>query len=265
MLALYRQQRAMAMRAIAKRAVTAFAVSALALAFAAPAQSGALGLNPGDEVAFLEWDALRSVPGDSGSYNILNNIFTGEGRINSVELIGGGALGQTNVEFNFNLDFVSESLVLGVNTINFTTVMQSTAGSLGGPDFTITQGGIDVLFGNFITSVIFSGNIDITGNSATVITSVGQLGIGGGDAALVAALGGVGTGVLLQTATVFDFNAPLNVLAADFQVFNGPFTASLSGLLTPLESAPFVPEPSTALLVGGGLIGILGFARRARR
>jgi hypothetical protein len=208
---------------------------------------------------------LLSVPGDGGSYNNLTNIFSGEGRINSVELIGGGSLGQTNVELSFNLNFISESLTLGISTINFTTVMGSTNGSMGGPDFTITEGGVDILFGNFITSVVFSGNIDISGSSATVITSVGQVGISGGDAALVAALGGVGTGVLLQTATVFGFNAPLNVLAADLNVFNDSFVASMSGLLTPLESAPLVPEPGTALLVGGGLIAILGFARRTRR
>lgn len=255
MLALYRHPRALA----------AFAVSALALALAAPAQSSPLGLAPGDEIAFLEWDTLLSVPGDGGSFDNSTNIFTGEGRINSVALIGGGSLGQTNVEFNFNLDFVSESLTLGLNTINFMTVMQTTSGSLGGPDFTITQGGVDILFGNFITSVIMSGNIDITGNSATVITSVGQIGIGGGDAALVAALGGIGTGVLLQTATVFGFNPTLNVLAGDLQVFNSNFVTSMSGLLTPIERAPFVPEPSTALLVGGGLIAMLGFARRTRR
>jgi hypothetical protein len=259
MMALYRYLRD-------QRVATAFAVISLTLAFAAPAQSGPLGLSPGDEVQFLEWDALRTVSGDGGSYNTSNNIFTGEGRINSVELNGGAAIGQSNVEFNFNLDFVSEILTLGLNSIGFETVMQTTGGSLGGPDFTITEGGVDVLFGNFITAVVLTGNIDIPGNSATGLTSDGQLGISGGDAALVAALGGVGTGVLLQTATVFDFNAPLSVLAGeDLQVFNSNFVASLSGLLTPLESAPVVPEPSTALLVGGGLIGVLGFARRARR
>jgi hypothetical protein len=255
MLALYRHM----------RVIAAFAVSALTLALAAPAHSGPLGLNPGDEIAFLEWDTLLSVPGDGGSYNNLTNIFSGDGRINSVELTGGGSLGQTNVELSFNLDFISENLTLGLNTINFSTVMGTTAGSLGGPDFTITEGGVDILFGNFVSSVIFSGNIDVSGNSSTVITSVGQVGIGGGDAALVAALGGIGTGVLLQTATVFGFDAPLNVLAGDLQVFNSNFVASMSGLLTPLESGPIAPEPSTALLVGGGLIAILGFARRKRR
>ena len=71
------------------------------------------------------------------------------------------------------------------------------------------------------------------------------MGIGGGDAGLVAALGGIGTAAILQTATVFGFNLPLNNLASDGQVFNSNFTVSMSGLLTP--------------------IGILGFARRARR
>jgi len=255
MLALYRHQ----------RTTIAFAISVLALALAAPAQSSPLGLLPGDDVQYLEWDALRTVTGDGGSYNNLSNIFTGEGRINSVTLNGGGSIGQTNVELNFNLDFVSESLNVVGNIVQYQTVMQSPGNSLAGPDFTITDNGVDVLFGNFVTSVILTGNIDLGANSASVITSVGQVGITGGDAALVAALGGIGTGVLLQTATVFDFNAPLSVLAGDLQVFNSDFQASMTGLLTPLVSAPFVPEPSTALLVGGGLIGLLGVARRTRR
>jgi hypothetical protein len=64
-------------------------------------------------------------------------------------------------------------------------IMAPAGGSLGGPDFTITEGGVDILFGNFVSPAVLSGNVSITDNSATVITGIGRLGIGGGNADLI--------------------------------------------------------------------------------
>ena len=91
--------------------------------------------------------------------------------------------------------------------------------------------------------------------------------ITGGDAALVDALGGAGLGQanILLTASVFGFTPDVGTLLADNEIFNSDFAVSLSGTLVPLTAAPFVPEPSTALLLGGGLIALIGVSRRARR
>ena len=61
------------------------------------------------------------------------------------------------------------------------------------------------------------------------------------------------------------FAPDVGTLLADNEIFNSDFAVSLSGTLVPLTAAPFVPEPSTALLLGGGLIALIGVSRRARR
>jgi hypothetical protein len=81
----------------------------------------------------------------------------------------------------------------------------------------------------------------------------------------VAAIGPSGQANLLIDGTIFDFNMPLDNLAKDGNVFNTSFTVSLSGTLIPLNPSPFVPEPSTALLLGAGLLGLLAMGRRRIR
>lgn len=79
------------------------------------------------------------------------------------------------------------------------------------------------------------------------------------------ALGGIGgmANVVLG-ATIGDFTPGLPALAADGNIWNSNFTLSLTGTLVPLAPAPFVPEPSTALLTGAGLLALVGVARRTR-
>ena len=246
-----------------RRFTTAFAVSALALGFAAPAISAPLGLSPGDEIVFLEFDTLRTVSGDGTSFDVLSNMLAGDGRITSVVTSGSGAIAQSGVDFTFDLDFVVENSNISGSPIFAANAVFTSPGGVT-PDFTIGQGGADILFGSFISSVLITGNLNVASSGLTNITISGVLGIEGGNAALVAALGGVGAGVDL-TATMFDFDPSLATLVASGQIFDSNFIVSMSGLLVPAESAPFVPEPSTALLVGGGLLGLVGIARRARR
>ena len=244
-----------------RRFTTAFAVSALALGFAAPAISTPLGLSPGDQISFFEFDTLRTVPGDGTSFDL--SVLAGDGRITSVVTSGSGAIAQSGVDFTFDLDFAVENLnIAGSPIITVNAILTSPGGVT--PDFTIAQGGANILFGSFISSVLITGNVNLASIDPANITVSGVLGIEGGHAALVAALGGVGAGVDL-TATMFDFDPSLAALVASGQIFDGNFIVSMSGLLVPIESAPFVPEPSTALLVGGGLLGLVGIARRARR
>jgi hypothetical protein len=82
----------------------------------------------------------------------------------------------------------------------------------------------------------------------------------------VDALGGVGGQAnLLLTASFSGFNPSLAALAFDGNIFNSNFNVSLSGTLIPISPSPFVPEPTTALLLAGGLLGLLAMGRRRRR
>ena len=72
--------------------------------------------------------------------------------------------------------------------------------------------------------------------------------------------------ILSLVATVGAFNpnlilGPLN-LAGDGNIVNSNFFVELSGTLTPNSSSAFVPEPTTALLLSAGLLGLLAMGRR---
>jgi hypothetical protein len=130
----------------------------------------------------------------------------------------------------------------------------------------VRENGNVILFGNFSSLVSAVGSLNINNNQSEVV-AIGRITVTGGDAALVNALGGAGVGQadILLAASIFNFDPDILSLLGDGTLFNSDFGVDLSGTLTPLNSAPFVPEPSTALLLGGGLIGLVAVTRRARR
>jgi hypothetical protein len=96
--------------------------------------------------------------------------------------------------------------------------------------------------------------------------AVGDITITGGHPDLVAALGGAGgTAFLNLVATATSFAPNLLVLGADNNIVNSNFFVELSGTLTPTTASAFVPEPTTALVLGTGLLGLLAFGRRRSR
>lgn len=247
----------------------AFVAGLLAAAvwFAAPAQATPLGLSVGDEVTSIEFDALRTVPGDGGTFDVsLGAIggFFADGRINSVDIVGPATIAQSNVDLRFDLDLVSQNIA-GGPTIFSSNAFFSGAAAVS-PDFTITENNVVILTGNFTSLLRIEGNINIALNTPAPLSGVAKVTLTGGDSDLLNALGGAGGQAnLLLTAGFFDFNASLASLASDGNVFNSNFMVSLTGSLQPLNPSPFVPEPATAVLLGGGLVGLLAFSRRVRR
>jgi hypothetical protein len=256
------------MKAALRPHLGAAALLALTAALSAPATAAPLGLTVGDQISSIEWDALTSNPGQGGFYNDATNIFTGDGQITAVNIQGPTTLIQSGVDLTFDLNFISETLDFSSfpPIVHQNIVLGTPGGSVGGPDVVIRENGNTILFGNFTSLVVADGDIDTTSGSSQIIAN-GRITITGGDAALVNALGGAGLGQadILLTASVFGFSPDAASLLADGEIFNSNFSVSLSGTLTPLTAAPFVPEPSTALLVGGGLIALIGVSRRARR
>jgi hypothetical protein len=243
-------------------------VSMMALSFAASsAQAAPLGLSPGDTIGSIEWDALRTGgnPGDGAEYLVSTNIMAGQGRVNSVILSDSSVLTQSAVTMDFDLNFVSESNTLNGLTVQASATLRSPGVILPGADVLIFENGNLILFGNFTTDVLAEGVVSL--NAPSAITARGIITVLGGEANLVAALGGAGVGQanLFLSAILDEFAPPIANLAADLQVFNSDFLVSLSGTLTPLNPVAFVPEPTSALLLGGGLVGLLGASRRLRR
>ena len=255
----------MAMLAAALRWSSGLLAVAVVAWVAAPARGAPLGLNIGDEITFFEFDALQNI-GDGGSFDDSTSLFSVDGRITATNLVGSPfTLTHSNVDFHFDLSFISETLnfnALPVVPINIT--MGSPGGTVAGPDWVVKEAGLNILFGNFASSLVASANLDLTTGNA-VFTSVVLMQVTGGDPNLQAALN---SGILLQTATVFNFNPGIFNLVnppTDNSLFDSPFSVSLSGTIAPLSSSPFVPEPSTAALFGGGLLGLLAVSRRVRK
>lgn len=239
-----------------------------ALLFAGAASAAPLGLTVGDVITSVEWDALMSNPPQGGFYDNSTGLFHSDGRVTSVDIQGPTTIGQSGVEFEFDLDFLSEFLDFSGAPVVLTNIaLQTPGGSVSGPDVTIRENGNTILFGNFSSLVTASGQMNLASNNSEIV-AIGRITITGGDAMLVNALGGAGIGQadILLAASVFDFSPSiLTLVGGDGEIFNSNFGVSLSGTLTPLNSAPFVPEPSTALLLGGGLVGLVAVTRRARR
>jgi hypothetical protein len=219
-----------------------------------------LNLQNGDVIDTIEWDALY-VNGDGGSFTqSIQQLFT-NGRITNVDVERSPAfpptltsLPQTGVTFTFAVDLVAMNV-----TSNF--VLATFAGaSAVSPDVTVIQNGNTILTGDFLGNFVFGG-----ATSSPTLLSSANIQVTGGDPALIGAIGSLA--VLDLTASVFGFVPSLATILASVSgnTIGTNFTIEFSGTLRPANPAPFVPEASTAMLLGSGLLGLIAATRRFGR
>lgn len=236
----------------------------LAVAFAliaSPALATPLGLNPGDVVEQLEWASVAGGSFTTGSPGAANV----SGDIQSVTIQPAVTSLLSGVTFTLDLDLASHFAIpiggsfvaAGANFVGSSSVT---------PDFTISDNTGIILQGNLTTSLILANpSLNLLDANPTFVGGANII-ITGGDSNLVAALGGVSaTGEIQLTGGIYGFSPTLASLLGDLNAFNENFTFSGDGIIVPDSSSPFAPEPSTALLLAGGMLGLVGVSRRARR
>lgn len=242
-------------------AVRTLCLCAVALLVAAPALAAPLGLNPGDEVTQLEWSNDNTgglyTTGSPGTVAI-------DGDIQSVTIAPATTTGLSGVSFSLDLDLFSQS-VIPLGGSNVLAVANFVGSSSITPDFAISDNTGVILFGNLTTQFVMSGFLNLAAIVNPTFDGAANIIITGGNPNLVDSLGGLGgTGKLTISGGISNFSPSLGALLADTNAFNSNFSFSGTGIITPDATAPFVPEPSTALLLGGGMLGLLGVSRRAR-
>ncbi len=256
--------------AAASRSGFAVALLVLTAALAAgPARAAFLGLEAGDLIDTIEWDALKTVTGDGLFYTVgTPGTAVGDGRTQSITLDDATVLtdiGAVGTDLHFEIDFVSESNFVPFGSVLVVNITLNGSASVS-PDFQIGLNlglaGENILVnGDFSAPFKIQGIVNLADVASTnILTTFADVSITGGHPDFTAALGT--TGVLKLTASLFSFNAPLNILLSDLQMFNSSFNVSMSGTLSPTTPSPFVPEPSTALLFASGLLGLLAMVRR---
>jgi hypothetical protein len=254
---------------VALRRVALLGAVALLIGFGTTAQAAPFGLQIGDEIVQIEWDALQSNPGDGGDWDVSEDRFHADGRVTAVNLTGASpsapALNPVDSDLVFDLSLDAHGIF-----VNFGTGQAFANALLPGffvvlPSFEIFDNCVSVLEGQFAGGGVFiEGNFALNGATA-ILTGSGAINITDGDTNLVNALGGIGAGAeIILSFSAFNFIPPLLNLAADGNIWSSDFTVSLSGSVSPFSASPFVPEPSTALMFGGGLLGLLGVSRRMR-
>lgn len=247
-----------------------FGSAALALLVAGPATATPLSLQAGDVVSVVEWGAQKDdLDGDpGGTFTTDPDSLDVLGDIESVTVQNSLTRTVTGTNFTFSATLSSFSTTdLGGNQLlvlaDFTGVT--------GHDIVVTDSTGTILTAEFASALQFGGVIDTT-NPQTVDTSTQQVNatdieITGGDPLLTAALGedpSGADGILELTGTIDGFDPSLSTLLADDVLFNETFTFSGGGQITPVQPSAFVPEPTTVVLVGSGLLGLAVAGRRRR-
>jgi hypothetical protein len=134
------------------------------------------------------------------------------------------------------------------------------AGSAPGPAFWIEESGVPIVTGEILHAELW-GNLDLTlpGNMAQPLFFFGQIDVSGGDAGLIDALNPLELQLQLSNFAPSLFN-----LALTGNLFAQSFAAAGSGTAYRVQvpSCFFCPEPSTAMMVGAGMLGLLVVSRR---
>lgn len=238
-------------------------LTALVVLLPCGAQATPLGLQNGDVVTVLEWDADRlGVPGDGGDFtstgtNVGDTVI--DGRITSVELSGPVTNPLSGVDFVLSATLTSVTVIpLGGTNVLVNLLFMGVAGD----DIVVTEGGNTILTAELDASGFTVGGVFDTAAPATLsppaIANAVDIAISGGDPALVAALGGTGT--LVLDGTLFDFAPSIGTILANSAI-DEDFVYSGSGTISPTNPSAFVPEPAAALLVA---LGLTGLARRRK-
>jgi hypothetical protein len=254
---------------LAHRALSRLWLSAaLLLVLPLAASASPLGLLPGDLVTSIEWDALQTIPDDGGSFTTTGantGDTTVDGRITSVTLDGPTTNPLADVDFQLNATLTGVTVIPSYLGDPNLILAGLTFTGVSGDDITLTDGSGTILTAELDASGLLVGGVyDLSGSlvDATAIANAVDITITGGDTNLVNALGSAGT--LELDGTLFDFSPGIASILANLTIDEN-FTYSGSGVIQPTAASPFVPEPSTALLVLMGLAGLRSVAARRQQ